>query len=41
MPPSGAGIDLDYRFHFESFDENGICELWIPVKDCETNPQGD
>jgi len=27
----GASIDMDYRFYFESFDENGICELWIPV----------
>ena len=27
----GAAIDMEYRFYFESFDENGICELWIPV----------
>jgi len=29
----GATIDLDYNLYFESFDENGVCELWIPVKE--------
>ena len=29
----GAEIDLNYSIHFESFDTNGICELWIPVKE--------
>ena len=28
----GASIDLEFPFHFESFDENGICTLGIPVK---------
>jgi len=28
----GATIDLEFPFHCESFDENGICELWIPVE---------
>ena len=28
----GAAIDIDYRFYLESFAENGVCELWIPVK---------
>ena len=28
----GATIDLDFPVHFESFDENGVCELQIPVK---------
>ena len=28
----GAGIDLEFPFHCESFDENGVCKLWIPVK---------
>jgi len=28
----GADIDMDYRFFFESFDENGVCRLWIPVR---------
>ena len=27
-----AEMDLEYPFHFESFDEHGVCELWIPVK---------
>jgi len=27
----GAAIDMVYPFHIESFDENGACELWIPV----------
>ena len=29
---NGATIDLEFPFHFESFDENKICELHIPVK---------
>jgi len=28
----GATIDLEFPFHFESFDESGGCELRIPVK---------
>ena len=28
----GVNIDLDYSFHFESFDENGTCELNIPIE---------
>jgi len=28
----GAAIDLDYPIYIESFDENGVCKLWIPVK---------
>jgi len=28
----GASIDWEFPFHFESFEENGICELRIPVK---------
>jgi predicted transcriptional regulator YdeE len=28
----GATIDLEFPFHFESFDENGICELRSPIK---------
>jgi len=27
----GASIDLEFPFHFESFDEHGVCELRIPV----------
>ncbi|MCL2843257.1 MAG: GyrI-like domain-containing protein [Oscillospiraceae bacterium] len=27
----GTTIDLEFPFHFESFDENGVCELCIPV----------
>jgi predicted transcriptional regulator YdeE len=33
IPSIGASIDMDYSFYFESFDENGVCELGIPVKD--------
>jgi len=28
----GASIDLKFPFNFESFDENGVCKLWIPVE---------
>jgi len=28
----GAAIDLEFPIHFESFPENGGCELCIPVK---------
>ena len=28
----GATIDLKYPVNFESFDENGVCQLWIPVE---------
>jgi len=28
----GASIDLEFPFNFESFDENGVCKLWIPVE---------
>ena len=31
IPSLGATIDMDYNFYFESFDKNGVCELWIPV----------
>ena len=31
IPSLGAVIDMDYNFYFESFHENGVCELWIPV----------
>ena len=31
IPSLGATIDMDYNFYLESFDENGVCELWIPV----------
>ena len=27
----GAAIDTNYRYNFESYDENGVCELWIPI----------
>ena len=27
----GATIDLEFPIHFESFDENGICSLCIPM----------
>jgi len=34
IPSMGGGaIDLEFPFYFESFDENGVCELWIPVKE--------
>lgn len=33
IPSLNAEIDMDYPFYFESFDENGACELWIPVKE--------
>ncbi|MCL2841580.1 MAG: GyrI-like domain-containing protein [Defluviitaleaceae bacterium] len=29
----GADMDMNYPINFESFDENGVCELWIPVKE--------
>ena len=29
----GAEIDMEYPYYFESFDEHGACELWIPVKE--------
>ncbi|MCL2862496.1 MAG: effector binding domain-containing protein [Methanimicrococcus sp.] len=32
IPEIGAEIDMNYMFYFEAFDENGACELWIPVK---------
>jgi len=32
IPSAGATIDMNYSFYFESFDENGICELWIPIE---------
>jgi len=31
-PLGGASIDVEFPFNFESFDENGVCKLWIPVK---------
>jgi len=31
IPALGATIDTDYDIYFECFDENGVCELWIPV----------
>ena len=31
IPSLGATIDMDYNFYFESFDESGVCELWISV----------
>jgi hypothetical protein len=27
-----VNIDLNCHYHCESFHENGVCELWIPVK---------
>ena len=33
IPSLNAEIDLNYGIHFESFDANGVCELWIPVKE--------
>ena len=27
----GVDIDMDYSYYCESFDESGVCELWIPV----------
>ncbi|MCL2531683.1 MAG: GyrI-like domain-containing protein [Oscillospiraceae bacterium] len=27
----GATIDLEFPYHFESFDEHGVCQLRIPV----------
>ena len=32
IPSLGATIDTAYSFYLESFDENGGCELWIPVE---------
>jgi predicted transcriptional regulator YdeE len=25
-------LNLEYKYHIEAFDEKGVCELWIPVK---------
>jgi predicted transcriptional regulator YdeE len=33
IPSLGVQIDMDYWYYCESFDKNGICELWIPVKE--------
>ena len=32
IPSLGVEIDLNYNIHFEYYDENGVCELWVPVK---------
>jgi len=31
IPALGADIDMNYGIFFEYFNENGVCELWIPV----------
>jgi len=31
IPSLGATIDENYGIYFEFFNENGVCELWIPV----------
>ena len=31
IPALGAVIDTDYGIYFEHIDENGVCELWIPI----------
>ena len=33
IPSSGAEIDIEFPYHFESFDEKGSCTLWTPVKE--------
>ena len=30
-PTLGVAIDVEYPFHFEYFDDNGVCEVWSPV----------
>ena len=29
---AGATIDLEYPVNFESFDDKGVCKLWIPIE---------